>query len=175
MLDLFKLQEKKITVHQPSYLTKPAGLATRGTGWEEGAPLGRWLGTRKGKGRETGTPRWEGADCPTGRGAKGTSEEGVGGDRLVLLSTRAQCWRGLRATTCPPLASGESAPHAWALGTLSPTGNTDVSLPPRRGPPSWSPPLQDLGLSYSSVPSHLLQPPHLGARAAREGQGGQWV
>lgn len=36
------------------------------------------LGERK---KEKGAPKWEGTDCPNGRGAKGTSEEGGLGGR----------------------------------------------------------------------------------------------
>lgn len=77
---------------------------------EAGAPLGRWLGARRGWGeKEKGAPKREGTDCPNGRGAKGTSEEGdLAAGRVSAFSTRAQCWRGLGATACPPLALGEA-------------------------------------------------------------------
>ena len=83
MLGLFKLQEKKkkITVHQPSILQNQLGWA-QGWGWKRrGHPwAGGWVGGVLGE-REKGAPKWERTDCPNGRGAKGTSEEGDLGGR----------------------------------------------------------------------------------------------
>lgn len=99
MLGLFKLQEKKSLCTNPvSYKTSRAGhkeVGVRGHPW-----AGEWVpvGARGEKGK--GAPKQKGTDCPNGRGAKGTSEEGNLGGRAGQCFLRqgtvlegAQCHR----------------------------------------------------------------------------------
>lgn len=87
----FKLQGKKNHCAPAQYLTKPARMATRGRQERKDTPgqVG-WVPGRAGE-KKNRAPRWEGTDCPNGRGAKGTSEEGLGGIIGNAFSTRAQC------------------------------------------------------------------------------------
>lgn len=117
MLGLFKLQEKKkkITGLQPSILQNQPGWPQGwGDGREEDTP-GQVAGCQEGLGerKKRGLPDREGTDCPNGRGAKGTSEEGDlrGQNRSVLSPQGHSVGRGLSATTCAPLALGEPVTH----------------------------------------------------------------
>lgn len=101
---------------------------------EEGAPLGRWLGARRGWGRER-----KKRELPNGRGLivlmEGVQKarqkrETWGAGQVSAFSTRAQCWRGLGATACPPLALGEPVTHE-PLAQLAPSQMDDsLPLPP---------------------------------------------
>lgn len=89
MLGLFKLQGKKIAVHQPSILQNQPGWPQGGGRGHPGqvARCQEGLGERKKR-----VPKQKGADCPTGRGAKGTSEERnlEGAGQASAFSARAQ-------------------------------------------------------------------------------------
>lgn len=174
--------EKKVTVYQPSILQNQPGWP-QGEGGER-APLGRWPGAGRGWGRERrGLPYRRGLIVLMGGVQKARQKSGAwGAGQASAFSTRAQCWRGHGATACPPLALGEPVAHE-PLARQAPSGTRTTAAPPTaipvsRGPPGQPP--QNLGLSYTSLPSNMLQTPHLGARAAgrtagwRVGVGG-WV
>lgn len=112
MLGLFKLQGKKKKNHcaPTQYLTKTAGLATKGVWKRREHPWAGDWGPQRTRGKKR-VLQGEGTDCPNGRGAKGTSEEGLGG-------TAGQCFlhQGtvLEGAWCHPLATpglGELVTH----------------------------------------------------------------
>lgn len=123
MLGLFKLQGKKVAVHQPSYLTKPAGLATRG---REGAPLGRWLGARRGPGRGRG-------GLPNRRGLIVL----LGGVRKARQKSRTRRGQARPVLSPPGHSDGGAQRHPWHLENQRPVSpwHDRPHLEPGQRPP----------------------------------------
>lgn len=111
-------------------------------------------GRQEGLGDRKGAPKQKGADCPTGRGAKGTSEErnSEGAGRAVL-SPPGHSDGGRGAAACPPLALGEPATREpWAR--QAPSGTRTTAPPPAPRSPFPRAPLASPLRTWGSATPH---------------------
>lgn len=165
-------------MYQPSILQNQLGWPQGED--REGAPLDRWLGARRDWGRERqGLPNRRALIVLVGgvqRHVRRAELRGSG--QASAFSTRAQCWRGHSATTCPPPALGEPVTHEplarQAPSETRTTAAAPTAIPVSKGPP-W-PASSDLGAQLHLTPQQHAAAPHTsGPGQLGEQQGGKWV
>lgn len=171
MLGLFKLQEKKkksLCTNPVSYKTSWAGH--KGGGGRGGGTPGQVAGWGGCWGREKkGLPNGSGLIVLMGGVQKARQKRGTwGAGQVSASSTRAQCWKGLGATTCPPLALGEPVTRE---PLARPAPSEMDSLPAHPNPPFLGPVWPGLLFRIwgSAIPRQQAVAPHTSGPAQPAG------